>query len=304
MITNTKVFGNHLDKDIDKIFFDEYSVAPSEFDKIFKVENAPAGDHYTGSELSPLGQLREVPEGDGIQFDLPVEGHKKTIYYDAYGLGFQITPQMYKDDLTGNFRQMPQKLAKSAAQKPNLVAFDIFNNAFDSETSWDGQYVFDTDHVTLKSGETIANEPGTASALSETSLQAAFEYFDQLVDEAGNPLDLTGPFTLIVPNELKYTAKKLMKNVGQIGTENNDLNVVGTEDGVVDAYNLHVSRYLTSSTAWFLCSPSHQFYFFWKDRAELNSADDFYTGNALFKVWMRFSAFVMDYKGAYGNEGA
>lgn len=302
MITNTKVFGNHLDKDVDKIFFDSFALAPSEFEKIARMKDAPPGNHYTEAELSPLGDLVEIPEGGGIQFDLPVEGHKKTIYYTAYGLGFQITPQMYKDDLTGNFKQMPQKLAKSAAQKPNYIFFDLFNNGFDSETSWDGEYVFDTDHTTLKSGDTISNDI-TAASLSETSLQAMFEYFDELVDEAGNPLDIR-PNTLLVPNELKYTAHKLMKNVGAIGTANNDLNIVNPGNGLVDQYNIHVSRYLTSSTAYFMLSPEHQFYFMWKDRPELSSADDFYTGNALFKVWERFAAFVMDYKGAVGNAGA
>lgn len=306
MITNTKVFGQHLDKDIDKIFFDEYAVAPSEYEKIAKISDAPAGDHYTEAELSPLSDLREVPEGDGIQFDLPVEGNKKVVYYDAYGLGFQITPQMYKDDLTGNFKQMPSKLAKSAAQKPNVVFFDQFNSGFagGGETAWDGKAIFATDHETLKSGETISNAAGTAGSLSETTLQAAFEYYDNLIDEAGNPLLLSGGFTLLVPNELKYSAHKLMKNVGAIGTANNDLNIVNPGNGIVDGYGIHVSRYLTSSTAWFLLSAEHQHRFFWKDKPELSSADDFYTGNALFKVWERFTAFTMDYKGTYGNAGA
>ena len=306
MITNTKVFGNHLDKDVDRIFFDEYSVAPSEYEKIAKVKDAPAGDHYTEAEISPLSDLREVPEGDGIQFDMPVEGNKKVIYYDAYGLGFQITPQMYKDDLTGNFKQMPSKLAKSAAQKPNVVFFNQFNSGFNggTQTSWDGLPIFATNHVTLKSGQTIANAPATAGSLSETTLQAAFEYFDNLIDEAGNPLLFSGGFTLLVPNQLKYSAMKLMKNVGAIGTANNDMNVANASEGLFGGYNLHVSRYLTSASAWFLVSNEHTHTFCWKDRPELSSADDFYTGNALFKVWERFAAFTMDYKPSYGNPGA
>lgn len=301
-ITNTKVFGKHLDRDINDIFFDEYNLAPSEYDKIAKVMTAPAGDHYTEAELSPLGNLREIPQGNGITFDLPVEGHEKTIYYTKYGLGFQITQEMYKDDLTGNFRSMPKKLAKAASQKPEIVFFNLFNNGFAS-TAWDGQYVFDTDHVTMKSGDTIANEPTTPGSLSETTLQAAFEYYDTLVDEAGNPLNLR-PNKLLVPTELKYTALKLRANEGKIGTANNDLNIVAVDNDIVDRYSIHVSRYLTSSSAFFLLSDSHDFRLYWKEQATMESADDFYTGNALFKTWMRFAAFVMDYKGAYGNPGA
>jgi phage major head subunit gpT-like protein len=302
-ITNTKVFGYSLDRDMNDIFFDEYSLAPGEYDKIAKVANAPGGNHYTESELTPLGSLREVPEGTGIVFDLPEQGHSKTVYFTKYGLGFQITQEMYKDDLFGNFKKMPRKLAKSASQKPEVEFFDLFNNGFGTHTAWDGQYLFDTDHSTLKSGDTIANEPSTAGSLSETTLQAAFEYYDTLVDEAGNPLTIR-PNKLVVPTELKYTALKLRANTGQIGTANNDLNIVAAENDFVDSYSIHVSRYLTSSTAWFLLSDQHDFRFYWKERASFESADDFYTGNALFKTVMRFACFVMDYKGAYGNEGA
>lgn len=302
-ITNTKVFGKHLDGDISKIFFDEYITAPSEFDKVAKVAQAPAGNHMTEAELSPLGVLHEIPEGTGVTFDLPVEGHEKTVYYKKYGLGFQITEEMMKDDLFGNFKKMPEKLAKSAAYKRETVFWNLFNTGFTVETSWDGQYVFDTDHTTMKGGNTIANKPTTASSLSETTLQAAFEYFDTLVDEAGMPLDFDGPKVLVVPTQLRYTANKLMATLGKLGSANNDINVMAPGNDYV-SYSLHVGRFLTSSTAWFLLSPMHDFRFLWKDEARMESADDFYTGNALFKVAMRFACSVFDYKGAYGNAGA
>jgi hypothetical protein len=301
-ITNTKVFGKHLDGDISSIFFDEYAIAASEFDKVAKVSNAPAGNHLTEAELSPLGALKEIPEGTGVTFDLPEEGHEKTVYYTKYGLGFQITQEMMKDDLTGNFKKMPSKLAKSAAYKRETVFWNLFNTAFTAATAWDGQYVFDTDHVTMKGGNTIANKPATAGSLSETTLQAAFEYFDTLVDEAGMPLDFDGPKVLVVPTQQRYTAYKLMDTLQKVGSMNNDLNVMAPGNNYV-SYTLHVSRYLTSSSAWFLLSPMHDFRFIWKEDAAMESSDDFYTGNALFKVVMRFAVAVFDYKGAYGNAG-
>ena len=51
-----------------------------------KMMDAPPGNHYTEAELSPFGALREIPEGTGVEFDAPVEGHKKVIYYTAFGL--------------------------------------------------------------------------------------------------------------------------------------------------------------------------------------------------------------------------
>jgi hypothetical protein len=301
-ITNTKIFGNHLDNDISTIFFDTYATSGSEFDKIAKISNAVPGNHLTESELSPLGALLEIPEGTGISFDLPAEGHKKTVYYTKYGLGFQITQEMMKDDLQRNFEKMPGKLAKSAAYKRETVFFDLFNAGFTTHLGWDGQYVFDNDHVTMKSASTIKNKPDTAGSLSETTLQAAFEYYDTLVDEAGMPLDFDGPKTLLVPTQLRATAAKLMGTANKLGSANNDVNLMSKSSGYV-SYDPFVSRFLTSSTAWFLLSPMHDFRFIWKDQANMESSDDFYTGNALFKVTMRFAVAVFDYKGAYGNAG-
>lgn len=301
-ITNTKIFGKHLDADISKIFFDDFIPAAREYDKIAKVAPAPAGNHYTEAELSDLGELQDLGEGAGIQFDLPVEGHEKTIYYYGYGLGFQITRYMMKDDLQRNFEKMPSKLSKSARYKPETVFFDLFNNGFTTATSWDGQSIFDTDHATMKSADTIANEL-TAATLSETSLQAAFEYYDGLLSEAGLMLDFDGPKTLLVPTALRATAFKLMQTQGKLGSAQNDINLMALQNDYVD-YKLHVSKFLTSDTAFFLLSPQHDFRLYWKEEAELESADDFYTGNALFKVTERFGVGCFDYKGGCGNAGA
>ena len=118
MITNTKIFGNSLDRDISKIFFDDYRDYQSEHDKVAKILPAPAGNDYTESELSPLGALLTVLEGEGVTFDIPAQGNKKTRLYTKYGLAFQITEEMYKDDLHQQFKKMPSKLAKALVRSP------------------------------------------------------------------------------------------------------------------------------------------------------------------------------------------
>ncbi len=302
MITNTKIFGNNLDRDISKIFFDDYRDYQSEHDKVAKISSAPPGNDYTESELSPLGSLKTVLEGQGVEFDLPAQGNKVTRLYTKYGLGFQITEEMWKDDLQRQFMKMPAKLAKSAAQKKETVFWDLFNRGFSTHKSWDGEYIFDTDHKTLKSLTTISND-GTAASLSETSLQAGFEYFDGLIDEAGNPINMQ-PNMLIVPKELRFTSGQLTKNLSNINSANRDLNTINSDNNMVDPYQLFISRYLTSTTAWFLLSPDHDFRIFWKQQPVLDSSDDFNSNNALFKVFMRFAAFCNMYKGAYGNSGS
>lgn len=302
MIANTKVYGRSLDGDMNDVFFNSYAESPSEYEAIFKVESAPAGNHYKASEISPLGSLREVPEGTAIQFDTPVEGHTKTVYYTAFGLGFQLTRQMAADDLFGKVKGMASDLGAATTHKINVEAFDLFNSGFTAQTAWDGQYIFDTDHSTLKSGETIANKPATAGSLTETTLQAAFEYFYGLKGESGRPLRMM-PYMLIVPEAKRAAAFALNTSEKQLGNANNDPNYVKPGGVLAPSWGVHVSRYLTSTTAWFLIAREHNYFMYWKERPEFDSGDDFFTGNALFKVWTRFSVFCLDYKGGYGNAG-
>ena len=298
-ISNTKVFTKHLDGDVNDIFFGDYLAYKSEHDKIAKIKNAPPGGHYTQAELSGLGPLQKVNEGGQFIFDNPLEGNEVERTYTKYGLGFQITEEMMYDDLQKNFMSMPKELAKSAALKKETVFFDLFNSGFGTHTSWDGQFIFDNAvHTTLKTGEAINNAPAAGGSLSETTLQAAYEYFDNAIDSAGRPIVLM-PKILLVPTELQWAAAVLLKTDAQVNSANNDINTIKDRGGL----QIFVSRYLTSSTAWFVLSDEHDFRFLWKNDVELQSSDDFMTGNALFKATMRFTAFCNNYIGAYGNAG-
>lgn len=303
MIANTKVFGKHFDRDINDIFFDEYVPYASEYDKIVTPVPAPPGNHYTEAELSPLGALQEIPEGAAVTFDLPVEGNEKTIYYTQFGLGFQITKQMVRDDLFRNFEKMPRKLAKSAAYKRDTEFFELFNTAFVStyHTAWDGSAIC-ASHTTLKSLDTIDNAL-VAAALSETALQAMYEYYDDLVDEAGMPLVLN-PWKLVTDVNNRWIVGRLARQEMNIDSANRDLMTTNPANGFVSPWEPHLSRHMVDSDRYFLVAREHDMRFYWKEMAQLDSADDFYTGNALFKVIMEFAAFVMDYKGIVGNPGA
>jgi len=289
------------------MFWDQYVDYPADYSKIAKIVQFTGngmGNHITKAELSPLGALQEINEGGAISFDNPVEGHKKTVYFTKYGLGFQITEEMLADDLHQNYRNMPQKLAKSARYKVEALFWDLFNSGFATHTSADGQYIFDTDHTTLKTGTTISNDP-TAASLSETTLQAAFEYFDGLVDEAGNPIVMK-PKYLVIPPALQWIAQKLHKGNYVVGSMNNDINTVNPANLMDYSWTPFKTRWLTSKTAWYILSEDHDMELIWRFPVRLMSkgTDDFLTGNALYKATMRLAAAAWAFRGSYGNSGA
>jgi phage major head subunit gpT-like protein len=300
-ITNTKVFTKHLDGDINEIFWGEYNMYPTEYDKIAKMQPINKGGHYKEAELSGLGALREITEGNGVTFDTPVEGNEKEVTYTVFGLGFQITRQMMTDDLFGNMKNFgPVELAKSAALKRDTEFFDLFNSGFATHTAWDGQYVFDASGRTLlKEGSAQSNRPSVDASLSTTSLQAALEYFDTVKDSAGRPI-LMRPKYLVIPTQLKWTAAELLKTDLKVDSAENNINTI-KDDGRLMPF---VSRHLTSTTAWFILAEEHDMRFMQRWAGKLESADDFYTGNALFKYTDRFTKAVFNPVGGYGTTGA
>lgn len=303
MIRNS--FPQQMDKDIDKVYMDHYQNYPSDYEKIAKIENFPKGRYMTRSEISGLGAVEVISEGGRITFDTPVEGHRKQVEATKYGLGFQVTEEMVEDDYHGKVMQVPKTLAESAREKINVEFFSLFNDGNDVHTSWDGQFVFSNGHTTLKSGDTIDNL--ATNALSETTMQAAFEYFQNLVDEAGRKIYVK-PDTLMVPIKLQWLAGRLARQSGGItgsadtAESSGNLMTTNPSNGFVDGWKVFVTRYLTDDETWFLVSSKdHQACLGWKKKPALQSMDDFHTDSRLYKVTTRFKPVVFDYKAMYGS---
>jgi len=314
---NRGSFPLQTDREIAKMFYSAYADLPTEWTKVAKVETFPKGRYLSNAELSPLGSLNRMGEGEEIMFDTPAEGHKKTISAIKFGLGFQVTEEMLDDDLQDQVAKMPQSLARSASYCVEQNFFNLFNNGFSTETAWDGLSVFNASHVTTKSGTTI-NNLGTAD-LSDISLKAAFEYYDKLVDEAGFPIAMR-PNKLLIPYAQKWVANDLLKATGRVwdytdmgkglvgaATFAGDgplMNGLNPSNGIVDGWSIQTARYLTDDDAWFLLAPEHGFTFYWKKQPKVSSSDSFGTGSKLYKVTTRFAPTVWDYKGSYGSPGA
>lgn len=298
-VATSGTFTKHLDGDINDIFFNEYGKYETQYDKIAKVQPAYPGGHYTQAELSAMGPLQEKVEGSQIIFDTPVEGNEVTRYYTVFALGFQITMEMLQDDLFQNFKNMPAELGKSAAYKRESEFFDLFNNGFATHLAWDGNYIFMSDTRThLKTGAAgNYNEPASGSALSLTSLETALEYGMTAKNSAGRPI-LMKPRLLLIPPQLKWTTKELLLSEFKVEGTTNSINAIQGE-----GLSYMVSPHLTDTDAWFVLFDNHDFRFLWKNKPAIVPGDDYTTGNRLYRVMMRFSTFINNPVGVYGNTG-
>ena len=318
---NTQVFPKQLSKEIDEMWMEEYTEYPTQYSIIAKQKTAPAGNRYTEAEITGLGLFQSLGEGQSVQFDTPEEGNEKTIRYTKAGLGFQVTEEMLQDEMFGKAKKMSGTLARSAIEYVEQIFWDLFNRGFDgTHTAKDGQPIFDTAHTLLKplrGVSTISNE-GTAADLSETSLAAGLEYFGELVDERGMPINNERANYLIHTPSDTFAADRLhtqqyggaYKTGGLISTAvSTSHNAVNPKTGFGKgmgngAWQPLEIRWLTDDDAWFLLSPKADFKIYWKKKASLVRDKDFGTGNYLYKSTLRLAAWLYEWRYCYGNTGA
>lgn len=311
------------DREIAKMVLAEYMKIPTFYDAVAKIMDFPKGRYYSEAEITGLGELRAMGEGEAVSFDVPAEGHKKTIQQVKFGLGFQHTDEAKMDDLFNMVSKMAPSLAESAAFCREQNFWNLFNNGFSGGgvTAWDGNPVFYA-HTTMKSGDTITNLG--AADLSDTSLKAAFDYFLTLQKENGLPAYID-PDLLIIPQSSRYIAHDLLKSTGRVwegvdehGIANDATHYVGTANSdksfsnalnptfnVVPKWNYMAPRYIDDADSWFLVSKKFaDARFYWGKKPTMSKSDDFATDNTLYKLIMRFAVAVFDYKGMYGSPGA
>lgn len=249
--------------------------------------------------FSGLGTMPEKIEGEEVDFDTPIQGYQKIYTHATYALGFRVTREMKDDDLYGQIMKMSRALGISAVNANEVVAADVFNNAFTAGASAgpDGVALCSTAHPLLAGG-TESNRLAVDSDLSESSLETAITLLEDTVDDRNIPLGLMSK-TLLVQHTNKFTARRLINSQLQAETGNNAINAFRDEN-----LGIAVWQYLTDPDAWFLLADRHEVNYFWRMRPLLESDTEFGTGDSRFKITQRFSVGFTDFRGVIGTPGA
>lgn len=302
MPSNTGGFSHLLAPGLYETFFAKYSQYPTEYDRVFNIRNSNRA-YEEDSEIIGLGQMVSKDEGVGITYDDPKQAAALKRYtHTAYGLGFRVTHELYKDELYGIINRMPQALSKSAHQTIETQAWNVFNNAF-ATAGRDGVALCATNHpnVAIDAGSgPYTNRLSTDADLSVTSLQSAIQIMETTTDDRDLNIMLK-PRLLVVHPNTKWAARELLQSQLKPYTGDNEINALMDED-----LQYMVGHYLTDTDAWFLLTEKSDHYlnFFWREKLSFDNDDDFDTGDAKFKAMMRFSTGFSGWRGIVGTTGA
>ena len=291
-----------LEPGLNALFGLEYKRYENQHAEIYTTESS---DRAFEEEvmLSGFAQAQVKPEGSGVTFDNAQETFTARYTHETVALAFAITEEAIEDNLYDRLASRYTKaLARSMAntkQVKSVVPLIQGLPTNDNFDSGDGVSLFNTSHPTIAG--TVANTLANQADLNETSLEQSLIDIAAMTDERGLKIAARG-VKMIVPSELQFTAERLMKSQGRVGTADNDVNAIVSMGMVPQGYR--VNNFLTDPDAFYIITdvPNGMKYF---DRAPIKTAmeGDFDTGNVRYKARERYSFGVSDYRGIFGVEG-
>jgi hypothetical protein len=292
-----------LEPGLNALFGLEYKQYADETKQIFVTESS---DRAFEEEvmLSGFGDASVKPEGQGVTFDTAQETYTARYTMETIALAFAITEEAIEDNLYDRLASRYTKaLARSMASTKNTKGAAILNTGFTGSgnpTYGDGQVLLIGAHPTLSGNQT--NILSTAADLNETSLEQAMIDIAAFKDERGLKVAAKAR-KLIIPSALQFTAERLLKSQGRVGTADNDINALKNMNMIPEGYV--VNHYLSDADAWFVTTdvPNGLKHF---DRAPLKTSmeGDFDTGNVRYKARERYVFGASDWRGIFGTPGA
>ena len=291
-----------LEPGLNALFGLEYARYDDESREIYETESSERAFEEEVM-LSGFGAAPVKSEGTAVSFDDAGEAYTARYTHETIALAFSITEEAIEDNLYDRLASRYTKaLARSMANTKQVKGAATLNNAFDSTfTGGDGKELCATDHP-LVSGNTLRNEPSTASDLNETSLENALIDIAAFVDERGLKVSVRG-LKLIVPPALQFVSDRLLESTLRPATADNDINASRNMGMLPQGYV--VNHYLTDTDAWFIKTDAPRgFIHFERMPMSTKMEGDFDTGNVRFKARERYSYGYSDPRCVFGSPGA
>jgi len=292
-----------LEPGLNALFGLEYKRYDNESAEIYATESS---DRAFEEEvmLSGFANADVKAEGQGVSFDEAQETFTARYTHETVALAFAITEEAMEDNLYDRISSRYTKaLARSMANAKQVKGAAPLNNGLPGVATFktgDGVSLINASHPTIAG--TFSNTLSTAADLNETSLEQAMIDIAAFTDERGLRIAAQGK-KMIIPSALQFTAERVLKSPGRVGTADNDINALKNLGMVPQGYR--VNHFVTDTDAWYIITdiPNGMKYF---DRAPLKTAmeGDFDTGNVRYKARERYSFGCSDPRGIYASPGA
>jgi hypothetical protein len=292
-----------LEPGLNALFGLEYKRYDQEHKEIYAEESS---DRAFEEEvmLSGFANADVKGEGQGVSYDEAQETFTARYTMETIALAFAITEEAMEDNLYDRLSSRYTKaLARSMANAKQVKAVVPLNNGLPGVATFktgDGVSLINASHPTIQG--TFSNTLSTAADLNETSLEQSLIDIAAFTDERGLKIAARG-MKMVLHSNQQFTAERLMKSPGRVGTADNDINAIKNMGMLPQGFV--VNHYLSDTDAFYIITdvPNGMKYF---NRAPLKTSmeGDFDTGNVRYKARERYVFGCSDPRGIYASPGA
>ena len=288
-----------IDPSLRKIYVETGKERPLEFPIVMNTQDME-WNPITDRNFAGLGTMPTKPEATQFKMDDPIAGTTKVYTAVAYGMGFEVSWEMWRDDMFGFMQTLARELGRASRNRQEVQAWSVYNNAFN--TSFTGfqatTSLCSTTHTGLD-GTVSTNRPAVEVGVSVTGIQQAVENFEGMVNERNLPW-LKTPSMVIIDPANKWVTREVLASSGKPFTADNEFNSLLEED-----LGWMVSHYITTATNWFVQSMKgeHDLWFMWRDHPMMDSFDDERTKTAVFTSYQRHTEGFGEWRGIWGSSG-
>jgi hypothetical protein len=285
---------------LEDTLFDEIKVEDGVVGSVVKVREMGNRPFVNTTTIASFGRVPIKAEGADVAYDDLAQGYDKKYTADTYELAFQTSKEALDDEQEELVSDAARALGNSLTFTYNSDHADLYNNGFTSTTgSPDGAAIFSASHPLIGGGNG-SNLLGTAADLSVQSLRDLLNVIADTVDDAGKLLHWR-PSTLLVPQELSWLAKELVRSTERPDTADRAINAFRD-----DNLNVVVWPYLTDPDAWFLLASPDMMNIrsYWREKPNVLHDWSFESSSMKVKIRARWIRGWSDYKGVAGTPGA
>lgn len=291
----TKMFASRLPF-LDEILYENFDAPSLTYPDVFNVrDSGRAFEEILG--ITGFDQFGKKPEGTKVEYDKLLQAYSKRFTHETWGKGYQISFEAMSDDMDGAITDAAPALSRIARNSIETEVFSVYNNAFGTTTTPDGQALCADAHV-LVGGGTFDNL--VTGDIAQSTIEDAINKYSDMRDERNQLIEMEGRILLQHPDS-QWITHELLRSQLRSDTSANASNALN-QLGLKTVF----SKYLTDKDSWFLLSDPdrHRVIVYWREDPFSDSTLDFDTRNMKTAMFYRLSTGAADWRGVVGSAGA
>lgn len=293
MSIKSENFSFLLDRNIRKVFVQEYKSVPNPISSMYDMQKSDLYQEVIGG----IGGYGQIPVfTDKINYADIVQEFSVTSTHVEYAAGIQIRRRIIDDDQFRQIMQMPKQLGRAMAYRRQQDGASIFNNAFSSGTTYgDGKSLCHATHGANSSSTQWSNTGTTTlNPAALTSTRLSMRKFTSPNDKIISNI----PNRILIPIDKEDRLIEILKSTKEVDTANNNLNINSGR------FQYIAWEFLTSTTAWYMMSQAlmkDNLIWFNRKPTEFNKDVDTDTLIRKWSSYMRYSQTTTDFRWIFGQ---